>query len=144
MQITAHLSDPGCGPKPPWGLGNLSSIFFNVHGGHSRISVSTSQGARCRRFLALMVGALGSPPPASHRGPLSTFLSIDGRCSWISSSGTSQGGPSSTFISVDGGRSRISNSNTSYGGRRRRFLALMVGTSESPAPPPRGLTTNVL
>jgi hypothetical protein len=144
MQITAHLSDPGCGPKPPWGLGNLSSTFFNVHGGHSRISVSTSQGARCRRFLALMVGALGSPPPASHRGPLSTFLSIDGRRSWISSSGTSQGGPSSIFISVDGGRSRISNSSTSYGVRRRRFLALMVGTSESPAPPPRGLTTNVL
>jgi hypothetical protein len=167
MQITAHLSDPGCGPKPPWGLGSMSSTFFSVHGGHSRISVSTSQGARCRRFLALMVGALGSPPPASHRGPLSTFLSIDGRRSWISSSGTSQGGrrqhllalmvgapgspapalyrgASLMFLSVDGGRSRISSSSTSYGVRRRRFLALMVGTFESPAPPPRGLTTDVL
>jgi hypothetical protein len=59
-----------------------------VDGGLNWISVSTHQGARYRRFLALMVGALGSPS-APVRGPPLTFLSIDGGCSRISSSGTS-------------------------------------------------------
>jgi hypothetical protein len=44
------------------------------------------------------------------------FSSVNGGCSWISSSGTSRGGPSlmfsiiltSIFFSVDGGHSRIS------------------------------------
>jgi hypothetical protein len=45
--VTAHLSDPGWEPESPWGLG---------------------QGARRRRFLALMVGALGSTAPTPPRG----------------------------------------------------------------------------
>jgi hypothetical protein len=47
-----------------------------VDGGRSRISVSTSQGPRRRRFLALMVGAPRSPAPTPPRGATmsSTFL----------------------------------------------------------------------
>jgi hypothetical protein len=35
-------------------------MFSNIDDGRSRISVNTRQGARRRRFLTLMVGALGS------------------------------------------------------------------------------------
>jgi hypothetical protein len=72
------------------------------------------------------------------------FLSIDGGCSQIFSSGTSQGGSSSTFLSIDDGRSQISSSDIFQGARHRRFLALMVGGPGSPAPPPKGATTDVL
>jgi hypothetical protein len=45
-------------------------MFLSVDGGRSWISSSdTSQGARRRRFLALMVDAPGSPAPAPPRGP---------------------------------------------------------------------------
>jgi hypothetical protein len=55
----------------PQGSGGPPSTFFSVDGGHSQIySSDTSQGARRRRFLALMVGAPGSPAPASPRGPV--------------------------------------------------------------------------
>jgi hypothetical protein len=47
--------------------------------------------AHRRRFLALMVGAPESPAPAPPGGPPSTFLSVDGGCSRIFSSGTSRG-----------------------------------------------------
>jgi hypothetical protein len=40
-------------------------MFFYVDGGHSRISVSTSQQARCRHFLALMVDTPGFSVSAS-------------------------------------------------------------------------------
>jgi hypothetical protein len=95
-------------------------MFFNVDGGCSRISVSTSQGARRRCFLALMVDAPGSTALAPPRGPPLTFLSVDSERSWISSSDTSQGV------------------------RHLRFLALMVGAPGSPAPtPPRGSAVDV-
>jgi hypothetical protein len=51
---------------------------------------------------------------------------------------------SSTFLSVDGGRSQISSIGTFQGVRRRRFLVLMVGAPESPAPPPREPSADVL
>jgi hypothetical protein len=42
---------------------------FYIDGGRSRIfSSGTSQGPRCRRFLAFMVGAPGSLAPAPLRG----------------------------------------------------------------------------
>jgi hypothetical protein len=45
-------------------------MFLSVDGGRSWISSSgTSQGAHCRRFLTLMVGAPGSLAPAPLRGP---------------------------------------------------------------------------
>jgi hypothetical protein len=69
-------------------------MFLSVDGGRSRISGTTSQRARRRHFLPLMVGA----PDLQYRLP---------------------GGLSSTFF------------------------ALMVDTSESPAPPPRGLVFDV-
>jgi hypothetical protein len=90
MQVTTHLSDLEWGPKPPWGPRGLPPTFFNVDDGRSWISVSTRQGVRRRRFLALMVGAPRSPS-ASTRGMSSTFSSVDGGRSQISSSGTSQG-----------------------------------------------------
>jgi hypothetical protein len=44
-------------------------MFLSIDGVHSRIySSGTSQGARRRCFLALMVGALGSTAPAPPRG----------------------------------------------------------------------------
>jgi hypothetical protein len=56
-------------------------MFFRVDGGRSRISSSgTAQGPRHRRFLALMVGALGSPAPAPPKGPaidIFTALMVD-------------------------------------------------------------------
>jgi hypothetical protein len=42
--------------------------MFFVDGGRSQISASTDQGARRRRFIALMMGALGSPALAPPRG----------------------------------------------------------------------------
>jgi hypothetical protein len=42
---------------------------FNNDGGRSQISVSTRQGARRQRFLALMVAALGSPASTPPRRP---------------------------------------------------------------------------
>jgi hypothetical protein len=71
-------------------------MFLSVDGEHSRISGIASQGGRCRRFLALIVDAPGSPasPP---RGPV-----VDVSC-------------------IDSERSQISD--IAYqGGRRRRFL----------------------
>jgi hypothetical protein len=49
---------------------------FYVDGGRSRISISTTQGARRRRFLALMVLAPVSPAPAPPGGPPSTFFTL--------------------------------------------------------------------
>jgi hypothetical protein len=113
-----------------------------------------------------MVGALGSTALAPPKGdPPLTFLSIDGECSRIYSSGTSQetrrrcflvlmvgaprrqhppGVPPSKFLSVDGERSRIYSSSTSQGARCQRFLALMVGAPGSIAPaPPRGAVVDI-
>jgi hypothetical protein len=53
-----------------------------VDGGCSRISSTTSKGARHRYFFALIVGTLGSlaPPP---RGATVDDFCIDGAPSWI-------------------------------------------------------------
>jgi hypothetical protein len=67
-------------------------MLLSVDGGCSRIfSSCTSQWARRRRFLALMVGAPGSSAPTPLGGLPSTFLSVDGGHSRIFSSGTSWG-----------------------------------------------------
>jgi hypothetical protein len=90
------------------------STFLSVDGGRSQFSSSgTSQGARHRCFLGLMVGFPGSPAlaplrgprrrcflalmvgalrsiaPTPPRGPTIDVCYIDGGCSWISIS-TSQ------------------------------------------------------
>jgi hypothetical protein len=90
-------------------------MFLNIDGGLSQIySSDTTQGGRRRRFLALMVGAPGSPAPVPLRGLPSTFLSVDIERSWTS------------VI-------------TCQGPHRRHFLALMVGAPGSTAPtPPSG------
>jgi hypothetical protein len=80
-----------------------------------------------------MVSAPGSSALAPPGGPLSTFLSVDGGRSWISSSGTSRG-PPSMFLSVDGGRSRIFSSGTSWIPDGDRWWPL----SEIPATPLKG------
>jgi hypothetical protein len=60
-------------------------MFLSIDGGLSWISSSgTSQGARCRCFLALMVGAPESPALAPHRGPTVDIFDVDGGCSRIS------------------------------------------------------------
>jgi hypothetical protein len=79
----------------------------------------SSQGVRCRCFLALMVGAPGSIAPTPPRGPVIDVCYIDGGRSWISIS-------------------------TSQGAHCRCFLTLMVGAPRSPAPTsPTGLTVDV-
>jgi ubiquitin C-terminal hydrolase len=94
-------------------------MFLSIDGGCSRIFNSgSSQGVRRQRFLALMVGAPGSP--ARHLPH----------------------GPSSMFISIDGGRSQIYNSDTSQ--EAQRFLAFIVSTLRSTAPtPPKGPVVDV-
>jgi hypothetical protein len=182
-RFTTHLLDPIWGSEPPVGVrvptidvfyvdggrswisssgtsqGGRASMFLSIDGGRS----STSQGARCQCFLALMVGAPGSPPPAPPRGPIVNVFYIEGGRSRISIS-THQGarlqcffalmvgapgsptpapprGPPSTY--VDGGRSWISVS-THQGPCHQRFFVLMVGAPESSVPPPKGPATNVL
>jgi hypothetical protein len=92
----------------------------------------------------MMVDAPGSTALARPGGPLSTFLSIDGERSRISSSDTSRGpaidvsyvdcghsrisssgtsrGPVVDVSHIDGGRSRITSSGTSQEARRRCLL----------------------
>jgi hypothetical protein len=95
-------------------------MFLRIDGGGYQISNSgTHQGVHHRRFLALMVDALGSPAPAPLRGPI-----ID-------------------VFYVDGERSRISIS-TLQGVSHRRFLALMMSALGSPTLPPRGPAADVL
>jgi hypothetical protein len=68
------------------------SIFFNVDGGCSQIySSGTSQGAHRRRFLVLMVGALGSPALTPPRGAAIDVFNVDGGHSCIYRFDTSQG-----------------------------------------------------
>jgi hypothetical protein len=89
-------------------------MFLSIDGGRS----GTSQGARCQCFLALMVGAPGSPPPAPPRGPIVNVFYIEG------------------------GRSRISIS-THHGARRRCFLALMMGALGSSGSTDQGPTIDI-
>jgi hypothetical protein len=99
--------------------GSSLSMFFYVDGGCSRIFVSTFQGARCRCFLALMVGAPGSTAPAPPREPTVDIFYVGGGCSWISVS-------------------------TFQGAHHRCFLALMVDTPRCIAlAPPRGPAIDV-
>jgi hypothetical protein len=89
--------------------------------------------ARRRRFLALMVDAPGSSALAPPRGPPSTFLSVDGGRSQISSSATSQGGPAAL---LDLQLQHLP------GAHCRCFLPLIVDAPGSLAPAPkRGGTT---
>jgi hypothetical protein len=63
----------------------------SVDGGRYRNNSSgTSQGARRRRFLALMLGTPRSTAPAPPRESTIDVFYIDGGCSWISVS-TRQG-----------------------------------------------------
>jgi hypothetical protein len=94
-------------------------------------------------YNTLLGSRMGTEPPL--RGPgclsLTFFMLMVGAPESLSSAPR---GPSSTFLSVDGGHSRISSSGTSHGAHHRRFLALLVGAPQSPAPaPPRGPTVDV-
>jgi hypothetical protein len=73
-------------------------MFLRIDGGRFRISNTTSQGAHYRRFLALMVGALGSPtlPP---RGPVADVLHLSGSRSQISGNASQWATMSRTFLS---------------------------------------------
>jgi hypothetical protein len=70
-------------PAPPRGLSSMSSTSMVATAGPV---ANTPQGARRRRFLALMVGAPGSPALAPPRSPSSMFLSVGGGHSQIFSS----------------------------------------------------------
>jgi hypothetical protein len=76
------------------------------------------RGAHRRRFLVLMVGALGSPAPTPPRGSVVNIFYVDGERSWISVS-------------------------TRQGPCRRCFLGLMVDAFGSPTPPLQGPTIDV-
>jgi hypothetical protein len=86
MQVysTPLGSRMGTATPPPTGDRVLAIDVFYVDGGCSRISSSGTSQAACRRcFLALMVGALGSPALAPPRGPTIDIFYIDGGRSWI-------------------------------------------------------------
>jgi hypothetical protein len=51
-------------------------MFSSVDVGRSRISVSTSQGGRCRHFLVLMVGAPGFSGSTSQGAYHRRFLAL--------------------------------------------------------------------
>jgi hypothetical protein len=56
--------------EPPRGPEGPPSTFLRVDDGRSQIySSGTSQGVRRQHFLALMVGALGSPAPTPPKRP---------------------------------------------------------------------------
>jgi hypothetical protein len=79
----------------------------------------SSQGARHRCFLVLMVDVLGSTTLAPPKKPIIDVCYVDG-------------GHSQIFVS------------TSQGVHHRCFLTLMVDAPGSPAPaPPRGLTVDI-
>jgi hypothetical protein len=92
------------------------TFIYVVHVGHNTLTdhnETKHREARCRRFLALMVGTLGSTTLAPHRGAAVDVYYVDGGRSRISV-GTSQGGATVDVCYVDGGRSQISVS-TSHG-----------------------------
>jgi hypothetical protein len=131
MFFTLMVGAPGSiTPAPP--RESTVDVFY-VDGGCSWIFISTHQRARHRCFFTLMVGAPDSTAPAPPKEPtvdifyvdggyfwifISTHqgahhrCSVDGRCSRIYSSSTSQGAPS-MFLSVDGGHFWIYSFNTS-------------------------------
>jgi hypothetical protein len=121
-KFTTHLLDPRWGPNPPPLAGARVPIVdvFYVDGGRSRVSSSdTSQGAYRRRFLALLVGALGSPASAPPSGAPSMFFTL-----MVDALGSPTAPP--------------------RGAHHRRFLALMVDAPGSLASaPPRGPTVDV-
>jgi hypothetical protein len=100
MLVVGTLKSPVAPPRGAYWR------HFYIDGGHSWISVSTSQGACHRCFLALMLGAPRSPTPPPTgpvvdiflelmvgtpespapppRDPPSTFFSVDGERFWIS------------------------------------------------------------
>jgi hypothetical protein len=118
--FTTHLLDLTWGLDPHVGARGPTVDIFYVYGGRSQISCfDTSQGARCRCFLALMVGALGSLAPAPPTGPAVDTFYIDGGCCRISVS-------------------------TRQGVRHQCFITLMVDAPESPTMPPKGPATIVL
>jgi hypothetical protein len=65
MFITLMVGAPGSPSAPPRGL-TVDDCY--VDGGRSRISASTSHGARRRRFLALIVDAPESPALSPLKG----------------------------------------------------------------------------
>jgi hypothetical protein len=66
MILVLMVDAPGSSAMPP--RGELST-FFSVDGERSWISGTASQKAHHRWFLALMVGAPGSPAPTPPKGP---------------------------------------------------------------------------
>jgi hypothetical protein len=92
MQVYNTSLGSHMGTRPPAGARVPAINVFYVDGGRFWIfSFGISQGARRRCFLALIVGALGSPALTPPRGPAVDIFYIDGGCFRISVS-TSQGG----------------------------------------------------
>jgi hypothetical protein len=73
--------------------------IFYIDGGCFRISVSTRQGARHRRFLVLMVGAPRSTALAPPREPAIDVLQLGGSRSQTSSNASQGATMSSVFLS---------------------------------------------
>jgi hypothetical protein len=66
----------------------VSKITFFVYHAYAGLQ-HTSRGVRRRRFLMLMVGALGSPARAPPKGPTINVFYVDGGRSRISNFDTS-------------------------------------------------------
>jgi hypothetical protein len=99
---------------------------FKDDGERSQIySSGTSKGVRRRRFLVLMVDALGSAAPEGHVSRINFFSIMPMQVTtqlldleWGPKppTGARPRGPPSMFFNIDGGRFRISISDTSSGG----------------------------
>jgi hypothetical protein len=74
-------------------------VVFYVDGGCSCISISTSQGVRHRRFLALMVGAPGSIAPAPPRELIIDVLQLGDSRSQTFGNASQGATMSNTFLS---------------------------------------------
>jgi hypothetical protein len=101
----------------PGSPGRPSLMFLSVDGGRSRtFSSGTSQGPHCRCFLALMVDAPGLSTLTPFGGPRQCFLALMvGALGPPASAPPGGGGAPSMFLSVDGGCSQITSSGTSWG-----------------------------
>jgi hypothetical protein len=97
------VSALGYSSPPP--MGSAVNVFY-IDDGLSQTSGTARQGAHRRCFLALMVGAPGSPTPPPREGPTIGVFAL-----MVGTPGPPAlplGGPPLTFFSVDGGHSRIS------------------------------------
>jgi hypothetical protein len=127
------------------GLVSGVTFIYAIHVDHStlvdhewRPDPQGGPRARRRRFLALMVGALGFTAPAPPRDPPSTFVTL--MVDTLGSPSAAPRGPAIDIFYIDGGCSQIPTSNTRV---IVDVFTLMVDALGSQSAPTRGLAIDV-